>query len=150
VVGVPDGGDGAAATGARLSLIGPFTATRDGRAVAGPDLGGRKARLLLKLLAVERGRTVPADRITEVLWGSAPPAGPAENLATFVSRLRRALGDEVIEGGRPGYRLGPPPAVRVDLDEASRWASEAARRGRWPPQPPLWRRIPTTNGPGGR
>jgi DNA-binding SARP family transcriptional activator/tetratricopeptide (TPR) repeat protein len=128
VVGVPDRGDGGAVAGAWLSLIGPFTATRDGRAVAGPDLGGRKARLLLKLLAVERGRTVPADRITEVLWGGAPPAGPAENVATFVSRLRRALGDEVIQGGRPGYRLGPAPAVRVDLDEASRWAGEAARR----------------------
>jgi DNA-binding SARP family transcriptional activator len=128
VVGVPGGGDGAAVAGARLSLIGPFTATRDGQVVAGPDLGGRKARLLLKLLAVERGRTVPADRIAEVLWGGAPPAGPAENVATFVSRLRRALGDEVIQGGRPGYRLGPAPAVRVDLDEAARWAGEAARR----------------------
>ncbi|MEP7025267.1 MAG: AAA family ATPase, partial [Actinomycetota bacterium] len=114
--------------GARLSLVGSFAAARDGVPVAGAALGGRKARLLLELLAVERGRSVPADRISEVLWGDAPPAGPAENVATFVSRLRRALGDGVIQGGRPGYRLGPPPAVRVDLDEASQWAAEAARR----------------------
>jgi DNA-binding SARP family transcriptional activator len=96
--------------------------------VPAADLGGRKARLLLKLLAVERGRTVPADRITGVLWGDSPPASPAGNVATLVSRLRRVLGDGVIQGGRSGYRLGAAPAVRVDLDEASRWAVEAARR----------------------
>jgi DNA-binding SARP family transcriptional activator len=114
--------------GAWLSLVGSFTAARGGQPVPAADLGSRKARLLLKLLAVERGRTVPADRITGVLWGDSPPASPAENVATLVSRLRRVLGDGVIQGGRPGYRLGAAPAVRVDLDEASRWAIEAARR----------------------
>ena len=114
--------------GAWLSLVGSFAAARDGQPVPAADLGGRKARLLLKLLAVERGMTVPAGRITEVLWGDAPPGGPAGNVATLVSRLRRALGDGVIQGGRPGYRLGAAPAVRVDLDEASRWSIEAARR----------------------
>jgi len=109
----------AAGAGAWLSLVGTFAAARDGRPVPATGLGGRKARLLLKLLAVERGTTVPAGRITEVLWGDAPPAGPAENVATLVSRLRRALGDGVIQGGRPGYRLGAAPAVRVDLDEAA-------------------------------
>ena len=118
----------AARAGAWLSLVGSFAAARDGQPVPAADLGGRKARLLLKLLAVERGMTVPAGRITEVLWGDAPPAGPAGNVATLVSRLRRALGDGVIQGGRPGYRLGAAPAVRVDLDEASRWSIEAARR----------------------
>ena len=118
----------AAGAGAWLSLVGTFAAARDGQPVPATGLGGRKARLLLKLLAVERGMTVPAGRITEVLWGDAPPAGPAENVATLVSRLRRVLGDGVIQGGRPGYRLGAAPAVRVDLDEASRWSIEAARR----------------------
>jgi DNA-binding SARP family transcriptional activator len=114
--------------GVRLAIVGSFAASRDGIPVAGPDLGGRKARLLLKLLAVERGRTVPADRITAVLWAGQPPASPADNIATLISRLRRALGDAVIAGSRPGYRLGPTPAVRVDLDEAARWAAEAAAR----------------------
>jgi DNA-binding SARP family transcriptional activator len=112
----------------RLRLAGVFAVARGAEPVAGRDLGSRKARMLLKLLAVERPRTVPVERITEVLWAGAPPARPAENIATFVSRLRRALGTDVIHGGRPGYRLGIPPAVQVDLDDAGRWAEEAERR----------------------
>ena len=112
----------------QLRLAGTFAVARGAEPVAGRDLGSRKARLLLKLLAVERPRIVPAERITEVLWAGAPPARPAENIATFVSRLRRALGADVIHGGRPGYRLGIPPAVQVDLDDAGRWAEEAERR----------------------
>jgi len=63
-----------------------------------------------------------------VLWEGAPPARPAQNIATFVSRLRRVPGADVIRGGRPGYSLGLPPAVQVDLDGAGRWAEEAERR----------------------
>ena len=118
---------GVAPDGAQLRLVGTFAVACGGTPVAGPDLGSRKARTLLKLLAVERPRTVTAARIAEVLWGAAQP-GPAENIATFVSRLRRILGADVILGGRPGYRLGLPPAVQVDLDEAGRWADEAERR----------------------
>ena len=122
----PDSGQ--APDGVQLRLVGTFAVACGGTPVAGPDLGSRKARTLLKLLAVERHRTVTADRIAEVLWGAAQPAGPAENIATFVSRLRRILGADAILGGRTGYRLGPPPAVQVDLDEAGRWADEAERR----------------------
>jgi DNA-binding SARP family transcriptional activator len=112
----------------QLRLAGTFAIARGGEPVAGFDLGSRKARTLLKLLAVERARTVPAEQIAAVLWGKAWPARPAENIATFVSRLRRVLGADIIHGGRPGYRLGSPPAVQTDLDDASRWAAEAERR----------------------
>ena len=112
----------------QLRLVGSFAIARDGEPVAGYDLGSRKARTLLKLLAVERPRTVPAEQIAAVLWGDARPARPAENIATFVSRLRRVLGAGIIHGGRPGYRLGSPPAVQTDLGDASRWAAEAERR----------------------
>ena len=112
----------------QLRLVGTFAIARGGEPVAGFDLGSRKARTLLKLLAVERPRTVPAEQIAAVLWGEARPARPAENIATFVSRLRRVLGADVIRGGRPGYRLGSPPAVQTDLDDASRWAAEAEHR----------------------
>ena len=125
------GDSGGPPTRAQLRLAGTFTVTCDAILLSGADLGSRKARLLLKLLAVERARVVPIGRITDVLWPDAPPAGPAENIATLVSRLRRALGAEVILGGRHGYRLGTPPAVRVDLDDATlQLAVPADRRGR--------------------
>ncbi|MGD9986695.1 ATP-binding protein [Pseudonocardia sp.] len=91
-------------------------------------LGSRKARRLLAALAVHRTRTVPADELAHVLWGDTPPSRPVENVATLVSRLRAALGASVVLGGRDGYRLGTPPDVRVDLDDAARFVAEATAR----------------------
>ncbi|MEV0346179.1 AAA family ATPase [Nonomuraea sp. NPDC050680] len=104
-----------------IRLAGSFAVEKDG--LRG-TVGGR-AGTLLKLLAVERGHTVPTDRVVEVLWGDCPPKRPVENVATLVSRLRRTLGPEAVAGGRRGYRLGRPPAVSVDLDEAAALTAEA-------------------------
>lgn len=44
--------------------------------LTGRDLGSRKGRTLLALLASERGQLVPLDRITEALWPETAPADP--------------------------------------------------------------------------
>ena len=80
------------------------------------------------LLAVHRGQFVGVDRIVDALWDERLPREPDRNVATLVSRLRAMLGSEVITGGREGYRLGMPPAVRVDVDAAAELVAEAARR----------------------
>lgn len=98
---------------------------RDGVRVADGEVRSRRARTLLKFLAVERASLVPIDRIAEVLWAGAPPAEPGGNVATLVSRLRRTLGTEVIRGGRSGYQLGGAPGVVVDLDSAARLTGRA-------------------------
>jgi DNA-binding SARP family transcriptional activator len=108
-----------------LRLAGTFAVSGNGGLA--PPIGGGKARRLLILLAVERHRTVPIDRIVEVLWGEHPPARPVQDVATLVSRLRAALGPGVITGGREGYALGRPPAVAVDVEEAARLVAEARR-----------------------
>ena len=110
-----------------LHLAGPFGVVRDGVRLADVGLRSRKARTLLKLLAVERARLVSVDRITEVLWAGDPPAEPAQHVATLVSRLRRVLGSDVIRGGRHGYQLAGSPAIMIDLDEAARLTSQAER-----------------------
>ncbi len=110
-----------------LQLAGTFGVVRDGVRLADGGLGSRKARTLLKLLAVERARLVSVDRITEVLWDGDPPAEPAQHVATLVSRLRRILGSEVIRGGRQGYQLAGSQAIMIDLDEAARLTSHAER-----------------------
>jgi DNA-binding SARP family transcriptional activator/tetratricopeptide (TPR) repeat protein len=114
-----------------IRLAGPFTVLRKGgRPIPGAELGSRKARLLLKLLAVEAGRALPVAHLVDVIWsGTPPPAGAVENVATLVSRLRRSLGPEAIEGSREeGYRLGRPPAVVVDLDSARDWLAQSRSR----------------------
>src|SRR5215475_12863636 len=108
---------GAQPTGLTLCLAGEFTVRRDGSELPASAVGSRKARQLLKLLAVHRGSRVNVDRICSVLWGDAAPQRPAENVATLVSRLRGLLGADVVAGDRGGYRLGD--AVVVDLDVAA-------------------------------
>lgn len=109
-------------------LLGRFVVESDGVPVPDADLGNRKARLLLKLLAVRRGRHVPMDTIIEALWGAAPPAKAVANVATLVSRLRTTLGSDVIDGGRAGYRLVIPPGCTVDADDAGHLVEEAEGR----------------------
>lgn len=111
-----------------LRLIGEFAVVRSGHVVPAPNVGSRKARTVLKLLAVEQGRWASADRIADVVWGTKPPQRPAEGVATLVSRLRATLGDGVIDGGRDGYRLGGPPLVEIDLTLAERAVAEARHR----------------------
>ncbi|MFB9880294.1 AAA family ATPase [Planobispora siamensis] len=109
-----------------LRLVGTLAVSRAGAVLPSAAVGSRQARTLLALLAVRRGRLVPADGIAEVLWDGAPPSRPAQNLATLVSRLRMTFGPDVIVGGRGGYRLGP--RVAVDLDRAAALAGEAETR----------------------
>ena len=111
-----------------VRLAGAFGVSRNGAPQDGALGGSRKARRLLMLLAAHRGRLVPVDRVVEVLWPERPPQRPVRDVATLVSRLRATLGPDVVVGGRAGYRLGDPPAVRIDLDEAGRLIEESRAR----------------------
>ena len=102
-----------------LRLAGTFGVVRDGASLADGEVGSRKARTLLKLLAVERPGLVPADRIIGVLWPGRPPAAAEQNVASLVSRLRGTLGPAAIAGGRAGYQLASREHVEVDLDVAA-------------------------------
>jgi DNA-binding SARP family transcriptional activator/tetratricopeptide (TPR) repeat protein len=89
------------------------------------EVGSRKARTLLKLLAVERRQRVSVERIIDALWDGEPPAAAERNVAALVSRLRAALGSGIIEGGSQVYRLGGVPGVVVDLDQAASFCDRA-------------------------
>ena len=53
----------AVASRVELRLVGTFGVIRDGAVLSEGELGSRKSRTLLKLLAVERPGLVPVDRI---------------------------------------------------------------------------------------
>jgi len=108
-----------------LRLAGTFRVIRNGTELTDGEIGSRKSRTLLKLLAVERPALVTVDRITDVLWPGGPPAAPGQNVATLVSRLRAALGADLIHGGRSGYRLAIGPGITVDLDAAAGFCGQA-------------------------
>ena len=69
-----------------LRLAGTFRVIRNGTELTDGEIGSRKSRTLLKLLAVERPALVTVDRITGVLWPDGSPAAPDDFTA---SRLKR-------------------------------------------------------------
>lgn len=71
-----------------VGFLGPLVVTVAGRP---RDVGGRRERHLLVLLASEAGRPVSVSRIVDFLWGEAPPRTVHKSLQTHVSRLRRML-----------------------------------------------------------
>lgn len=95
--------------------------------VDGTDLSqlDRKTRGLLQLLALSRGRPVPADALVDALWGERPPARPTDQVAVLASRLRRALGRDRVERTDSGYRLC---ADSFDLTEVEAVVGEIERR----------------------
>jgi YVTN family beta-propeller protein len=85
-----------------ISILGPLEATRNGRTL---ELGPPQQRALLALLAVDTGRVVAVDAIIDGLWPRDPPRSAGKVVQTYVSRLRRTLGEQVIERRGRGYLL---------------------------------------------
>ena len=90
-------------------------------------LGSRKARTLVRLLALARGRPVSGDVLASALWGDAQPTRPADQLAVLVSRLRAVIGRDRLERGDGGYRLHYD---WLDADELADLVEEIERRQR--------------------
>lgn len=86
-------------------------------------LRGPRHRAVLARLIVARGAVVPVERLVADLWPADPPPRAVGAVRTFVSDLRRALGDArtvlVTEG--PGYALRS--------HEVDAWRFEAAVAG---------------------
>jgi predicted ATPase/DNA-binding SARP family transcriptional activator len=120
-----------AMVGVEVSLLGPVEATRSGRAV---DLGGPQQRALLALLALRAGRVVPVGSLIDALWPESPPASAGKVVQTYVSRLRKTLGEEAIERRGAGYLLRLAPEA-VDLVQFERLSAE----GRFAEALALWR-----------
>jgi DNA-binding SARP family transcriptional activator len=94
----------------RVRLLGSFEV----EGVPERQLGSRKGRTVLKLLALARGAPVPVDRIADVLWGDDQPSRPADQVGVLVSRLRGVLGAERIARSDAGYAL---VADWIDVEE---------------------------------
>lgn len=91
------------------------------------EIGSRKGRTLLKVLAVARGSPVTTERIADVLWGDEQPSRPVDQVGVLVSRLRAVLGPDRLPRADAGY------AVRfdwLDLTELEARVDDAERRHR--------------------
>jgi DNA-binding SARP family transcriptional activator len=95
-------------------------------------IGGDQQRALFALLALHTGAGMHRDEIIEALWPAGPPKTAVAIVQTYVSRLRRALGqgnpahdaDGVLITRGTGYRLRLG-AGQLDLLAATRLAELA-------------------------
>jgi DNA-binding SARP family transcriptional activator len=115
-------------TGPELRVLGPVEVLRGGV----PEvLSGRTTTVILTGLALSPNRIVPNDTLIDWTWNSRPPARPRGALQSGVSRLRRLVGEGMVETAGFGYRLRAS-AEQLDLvrfDELTDQASRAAGDG---------------------
>ena len=118
--------------GVFFRVLGAVAAVRDGRSIA---LGGPRQRALLALLLLEAGRAITAGRLIDELWAGEPPDSAEVTLRSYLSRLRSALGaDVVLATSSDGYSLHVDPdhidSRRFELLIRGADAALAARRTR--------------------
>jgi predicted ATPase/DNA-binding SARP family transcriptional activator len=87
---------------------------------------GRREAGVVAVLALARGRVVPAGRLIEELWPEHPPDGAQNTVQVYVSRIRRALGRDAVRSGPGGYSLDVVPED-VDVTVLEDLAAEGAK-----------------------
>jgi predicted ATPase/DNA-binding SARP family transcriptional activator len=99
----------------RIGLLGGVSATTDGGETV--DIGPARCRTVLAVLALAAGSTVPVPRLVELVWGAEPPRTAEKTLQSYVVRLRKGLGPDVIVRTGAAYRL----AAEADAVDVARF-----------------------------
>ncbi len=116
----------------RLQFCGSFVVELHGRRVS-PAFPGRQARMLFAALVLARPQPVSRDTLTDVLWDDSPPAAAATALNVLVSKVRAAVGADVVRG-RSQLAAALPESAIVDVEvaiSAAHTAESAAAAGDW-------------------
>jgi len=111
-----------------FGVLGAVEALVDGRSV---DLGHARQRSVLGVLLVDAGRPVPIDQLIDRVWGKEAPQRAAAALYSYLSRLRRAIGDDSgvgIKRHSAGYLLTVDPQA-LDLNRFRRLVTAARAAG---------------------
>jgi len=101
-------------------ILGPLEVWDGGGEVS---LGGAKPRALLAGLLLHPNEVVPTDRLIDELWGEDSPEDAAAALRVNVSRLRKALPQDVLTTRSPGYLIRVEPN-ELDLHRFERLVDE--------------------------
>ncbi|MWK40098.1 hypothetical protein GEV43_43165 [Actinomadura sp. J1-007] len=110
-------------SGLTIALLGPLE-VRDGGAPIEVTAG--RLRSLLAALALSAGRTLPVERLAQVMWGRDEPVNVRRSVHTNLTRLRGALGSAAVRTVPGGYRLDVAPDA-VDVLRFRRLLAAAGR-----------------------
>ncbi len=113
-----------------VQLLGHVSAHRGGRRV---DLTGAQRLAMLSVLALRAGECVSSVELVDGIWDDGAPDRARHALHVYISDLRRALGAEVIETRRGGYRL----CVDVEQVDALLFEQMVGRVNGGPPEQTL-------------
>ncbi|MDX6413218.1 MAG: hypothetical protein QOH23_628 [Gaiellaceae bacterium] len=93
----------------------------DGRVI---PLDRQRLRALLAFLLLHANEPMSSDRLIDEVWGPEPPKTAGASLQNYISRLRKAIGAELLLSQPPGYVLRVDPE-RFDLARFERLTAEA-------------------------
>lgn len=111
-----------------IRILGRFSVHHHGSEIPASAFGGRRPRVLVRFLVINRGAFVARETLTEALWPRQAPADPAANLSVVVNRARRALKEgSLIVTGPGGYSFVSDDRCSVDA-ESFLAGVEAGRR----------------------
>lgn len=100
----------------RIQLCGYYSVLVDGEPRE-DALPGKQGQRLLAYLVLYRRVPVERSQLIEVIWGDHPPQAADPALSALLSKVRLALGDELVSGrGVPAVRL--PEGSWVDVEHA--------------------------------
>ena len=100
----------------RIQLCGRITVEISGRRLE-QTLPGRQGRVLFAYLVASRPRPIARDELKDVLWADDVPPAFESTLSGVLSRLRHALGPDII-CGRTEISLALPADAWIDLEAA--------------------------------
>ncbi|WP_433003613.1 AfsR/SARP family transcriptional regulator [Kribbella sp. CA-294648] len=90
----------------QFGILGPLTIVREGRPVR---LETPKLRVLLASLLVRPNKAASFSDLGRRLWVDQPPRNPRHVIHTYVTRLRRTIGDQQIRTCPGGYLIEAGP-----------------------------------------
>jgi DNA-binding SARP family transcriptional activator len=102
-------------------ILGPLEVVDEGRSL---PLGGGRQRALLTALLLRANQVVSTDQLLDEVWSDESPASGVRVVQVYVSQLRKALGEGVIETRPPGYVLVAEPEA-LDIGRFERLVDEA-------------------------
>ncbi|HEY8630637.1 MAG TPA: AfsR/SARP family transcriptional regulator, partial [Gaiellaceae bacterium] len=102
-------------------VLGPLAVVEDGRAI---PLDRQRLRALLAYLLLHANEVISTDRLIDEVWGPTPPKTAGASLQNYISRLRKAIGAELIVSQPAGYALRVDPE-QFDLTRFERLTAEA-------------------------
>lgn len=124
-----------------ISLLGGFSVTLGGEVVPDGAWRLRKAKTLVKWLALAPERRLHADQAAETLWEGRDPDSARNNLHQAIYAARRALDSNGADGSRylqlteDVIALSPDDPLRIDVVDFE----EAAARAREKRDPAAYR-----------